>query len=83
MAHGVIVTRPRTEAEVERRIEEWHQRERKWRDTGPPLVSLHESLGWTWEEYAAWVETGRLPSEAQREDDAREDGAPDGEETGR
>lgn len=37
-----------TEAEVEAAVETWH---REYGCGGP----LHEYLGWTWPEYAAWV----------------------------
>lgn len=33
-------------------IDEWH-------DGKHPGKSLHEALGWTWEEYAAWLQDPR------------------------
>jgi hypothetical protein len=36
------------------RIDQWH--------TSPDVPgALHEYLGWTWREYAAWVERGTAP----------------------
>jgi hypothetical protein len=44
---------------VEARIAEWHAR--------PPTdeigETLHGFLGWTWQEYAAYVERGVLPEQ--------------------
>lgn len=34
---------------IDTAIDEWHE----WDNSG---MELHEYLGWTWEEYAAWVE---------------------------
>jgi hypothetical protein len=43
-----------TESEVDRRIEQWHTS-----DTGG--YELHEWLGWTERQYAAWMERGVIP----------------------
>ena len=42
------------QALVETKIEEWH-------DAEGGGVPLHEWLGWSVEEYAAYVERGKLP----------------------
>ncbi|HTU59574.1 MAG TPA: hypothetical protein VMF89_14085 [Polyangiales bacterium] len=42
------------QALVETKIEEWH-------DAEGGGVALHEWLGWSVEEYAAYVERGKLP----------------------
>ena len=43
-----------TEEEVDNRIERWH--------TGASTMPLYEYLGWTWEQYAHWVETEEIPA---------------------
>ncbi len=58
------MSRPRTETEVLARVEAWHECD----DYDPG--DMHDAIGWTWEEYARWVETGALPSDCQRERDA-------------
>ncbi len=44
----------RNAAVVEAMIDEWHK---------DPLLDLelHEFLGWSWQEYATWAETGETP----------------------
>ena len=32
----------------------------RWHDDGGSQ-EIYEFLGWTWEQYAQWVETGELP----------------------
>ena len=36
-------------------VDAWHQ--------DPHDMSIHEFLGWTWEQYAYWVETNKQPGE--------------------
>lgn len=43
-----------SEAEVENAIDAWH-------DGAGPGLELHEYLGWTWDEYKLWVESGEVP----------------------
>lgn len=43
-----------TEEEVDNAIDEWHNNDKL-------DCALHEYLGWTWNEYAYWVETCELP----------------------
>lgn len=43
-----------TSEELNDLIDAWHDRP----DTGQ---ELHEYLGWTWEQYATWVETDTMP----------------------
>ncbi len=33
-----------------------------WHDGGGKGLALHEFLGWTWEQYAAYVERGEIPT---------------------
>lgn len=48
---------------IEDRIAEWH-RVPRYSYTGDP--ELHEFLGWTLDEYAAWVQDpGKLPPERE------------------
>lgn len=35
----------------------------KWHDEGHTSMSLHEYLGWTWEQYKRYVEKGEIPEE--------------------
>ncbi len=42
------------EENIDDLIDDWHGSP----DDGVPL---HEYLGWTWEQYAHWVLTGKLP----------------------
>jgi Domain of unknown function (DUF6980) len=44
-----------TKGEVEARQEAWNA-------GAGGATEFHEYLGWSWEEYATWVETGELPS---------------------
>lgn len=47
-------TETRSDEEIDNTIERWHR--------GHGLdQSLHAFLGWTWEEYKHWVETGEKP----------------------
>lgn len=46
-----------TPDEVDARIETWHNAV----DGGNKNTSLHEYLGWTWEEMKRWVEKGIIP----------------------
>jgi len=49
-----------TESEVDSRVELWHSMPRSdWERLGCP--SLHAFLGFTWDEYARWVQTGEIP----------------------
>ena len=43
----------RTKEVIDDLIDEWHE--------GDSELPLHEFLGWTEEEYKAWVEFGQLP----------------------
>src|ERR1044072_7492332 len=43
-----------TEAEIEARIDKWHEEDHP--------VELWQFLGWTREEYGHWVEVGEIPS---------------------
>jgi len=45
-----------TEEEILDRTDKWHDKflDRK--------ISLHEYLGWTWEEYKGYLERGEIPS---------------------
>lgn len=38
-----------TEDEIEQRVEDWHEGRTKH-------GTLHEAMGWTWEEYAVWLQ---------------------------
>lgn len=44
-----------TDEEVDDAIDAWH-------DGAGPGQSLHEYLGWTWEQYAHWVQTNEIPT---------------------
>ena len=44
----------RTDEEIDDAIERWHGGQGMGQE-------LHEYLGWTWEEYGRWVETGEKP----------------------
>ena len=48
----------------EARIEDFIAR---WHDAPPGELDgpLHEEMGWTWEEYAAWTQSGVLPPERE------------------
>ncbi len=46
--------RPFTDEEADWLVEEWHS-------DSSLGCGLHEYLGWTWEEYAKYVENGELP----------------------
>lgn len=41
-------------------VDRWHSAPEGELD-GP----LHEEMGWTWEEYARWTETGEMPPERE------------------
>ncbi len=43
-----------TEAEIDDIVDRWHS-------GAFPGQSLHEALGWTWEEYGQWFKTGLCP----------------------
>jgi len=45
-----------SDKELYEQIESWHK------GAGADQ-NLHEFLGWTWDEYARWVETGEQPHE--------------------
>jgi len=45
---------PKTSEEVDMRIDEWH-------GNGETNMSLHEYLGWTWEQYSLYVSSGKIP----------------------
>lgn len=42
-----------TSEEVEDMVDAWHR--------DPTTKAIHEFLGWTWEQYARWVETNQVP----------------------
>ena len=42
--------------QIEKMIEDWH-----FNGAGEGQ-ELHEYLGWTWEEYVTWVNTGIIPN---------------------
>jgi hypothetical protein len=44
----------RTETDIAERVKLWH-------DSEANEVSLHEYLGWTWEDYCEWVMYGTIP----------------------
>lgn len=44
-----------TDEEIDDKIEEWHQ------TSSYKELSLHEFLGWTWQQYKNWVEKGVKP----------------------
>lgn len=52
-----------TDEEVDQAVEEWHER-------GFLTCKLHEYLGWTWAEYAHWVETCELPKSDKYKDES-------------
>lgn len=43
-------------------VDRWHSIDRECWDPGP----IHEWMGWTWEQYAAWVESGQMAAPAVR-----------------
>ena len=45
-----------TDEEIDNLIDEWHNDQET-------TLSLHEYLGWTWEQYARYVESGTIPEE--------------------
>lgn len=53
----LYILKMRTEEEIDDLIDYWHTV-----DDGE--APLHEFLGWTWEEYKLWVETGTQPNAA-------------------
>lgn len=53
------MTKQLTTTQIHGKIGEWHDRT----DDGQ---SLHDYLGWTWEQYKTWAETGKIP---ESEDD--------------
>lgn len=54
---GVLVELVCPECEVADRIDAWHN---------GGSGELHEYLGWTWEQYAHWVQTNERPSQGAR-----------------
>lgn len=50
---------PLTSEELDARIEAWHNAPD---DSQVAQMSLHEYLGWTWEEYKSWVQKGIQPN---------------------
>lgn len=56
---SISESRPETprEKEINDKIDLWHF------NLEGQGQELHEFLGWTWEEYVEWVETGVIPDE--------------------
>lgn len=52
--------RATSQEEVQRRVEEWHEKT-------DIKVELHVYLGWTKEEYNKWLETQQLPDTELRQ----------------
>lgn len=51
-----------TTDEIESLVKEWHQcTDSRWSE-----ASLHEFLGWSWDEYKHWAETGEQPDRSTR-----------------
>lgn len=51
------VPRAVTESDIDKRIQLWHTYV-----VDHPHSHINDFLGWTWEEYCDWVETGVIPS---------------------
>jgi hypothetical protein len=57
--HGWLIERlvkvATTQADVAARVEHWHASQK------PALAQLTHTLGWTWDEYAEYIEKGNFP----------------------
>lgn len=51
------MNKPLTVEELEDKISTWHDAPS---DSHLASVPLHEYLGWSWEQYKHWVETGEI-----------------------
>jgi len=47
----------KTEDEINNIIDAWHESS----NINFAEIEIYQALGWTWEEYATWVETGKIP----------------------